>query len=153
MATDIKTLAQELLNYFDYKDVPDPTFSISGKYRQYFLRDDAPEWLHKLMYRIHKRDYDMLPDDYKYEFVVRALTALTEYDDPYEAELEPDVYTNDLMRWMYSHSSRMGRVDEAIGRGAANLFEAMTAAQAEEMNEVLDMVREELEKHVESEEE
>ena len=40
-----------------------------------------------------------------------------------------------------------------MARGAANLFEAMTAAQAEEMNEVLDMVREELEKHVESEEE
>ena len=75
--------------------------------------DDAPEWMVEIVRTAHEH---MLPDDYKYDYVWNALEAITQYDDPQDAEsdIEADVYNADLLAWLQSHGERQGFVDEAV---------------------------------------
>ncbi len=71
-----------------------------------------PEWLRAMVREAHG---GMMPEDYKYEYVVDTLDALEEGIDPDEPQLEPDPYYSDLNRWFASHIERAGYVDEAVG--------------------------------------
>lgn len=75
--------------------------------------DDAPDWVVMIVRNAHE---DMLPDDYKYDYIWNALEAITQYDDPQDAEsdIEADPYTFDLLEWLRSHLDRPGMVDEAV---------------------------------------
>lgn len=100
---NIQELADYAEQFFEQKTRPDGT-------RFWTLKDRHPTWLKDLVFKAHE---DMLPDDYKYEYVVDALEALSEGDDPDSPRDEADVYNSDLLKWLSSHGERSGFVDEA----------------------------------------
>ena len=77
------------------------------------LVDRYPSWIYEMVYKAHE---EMLPDDYKYEYIVETLDALSEGQDPEEGlnDLEADVYDSDLLEWLSSHGERQGFVNEAV---------------------------------------
>ncbi len=78
----------------------------------YTLTERYPTWVMEMVHTAHE---DMMPNDYKYQYVVDTLDALSEGQDPDEAlyEIEADVYNYDLLQWVQSHGERVGFVDEA----------------------------------------
>ena len=81
--------------------------------RFYTLTNRYPTWLYDLVYAAHET---MSPDDYKWEYVVDTLDALSEGRDPEDGwtEIEADPYTFDLLKWLQSNVERTGFVDEAV---------------------------------------
>lgn len=104
---------------------------------------DCGRWLTDLCHDAHG---DMLPDDYRYEYVVDALTAFSEYDDADEAvgEIKADPYTKDLLAWLSSHSYRVEYADEAAKEmgfsGQAGIMAAAALGQIAEKGEVYQSV-------------
>ena len=76
------------------------------------LKDDAPGWITDRV--IHPAHEDMMPDDWKYEFIYQALSHIHDIGNLDEPELEADVYNHDLLKWLASHLERAGIVDEAV---------------------------------------
>lgn len=74
-----------------------------------YLEDTAPEWASAVADAAHG---DMMPDDWRYQMLDTALYAIAEGNDP--DEVEPPVYTHDLLQWLASHLDRVGYVDEAM---------------------------------------
>lgn len=94
----------EALSYLRRDRERDVVLPISG----------APEWFVDLCRTAHA---DMMPDDWRYEFIQDALTELSEADD--WDDVEPDVdslypYTADRLKWLASHLDRAGYCDEAM---------------------------------------
>ena len=71
-------------------------------------------------------DRNMAPDDYRYEWTVDALDAIAEaieYDqdlEDREFEIEPDVYTHDLVKWLGSSAWRYSYCNEALSALGSN---------------------------------
>lgn len=147
----IQELAREWLDWFEVGKRDDgKTF--------FYLKDGAPEELHKMVRRVHG---DMLPDDYKYEYIVGALEAIADYDgdeDDIEEladELEADCYDSDLLEWLNSHSIRTWYVDKAVeemGHGGG-IIEDIAMGQVEEEREVFFTVLEDLREKLEEDDE
>lgn len=102
--------------------------------------------LHKLIKDAHA---DMLPDDYKFDFIVQALDAIAECSaDLEDISIEPDIYNFDLFKWVQSHGERQGYCNEVLaeyGHGICLDFMAIIAqAQQREKEEVLHSVLESL---------
>ncbi|MCA1740284.1 MAG: hypothetical protein LC740_16095, partial [Actinobacteria bacterium] len=102
-------------------------------------REDGSPYM-ELVAAVHD-DRAMLPDDYRYEWTVQSLERIAETDDPEEAayEIEADVYTADLVRWLGSHARRPGYVDEAtseLGHSELGIMGDVMAGQALEKQEV-----------------
>jgi len=108
----------------------------------YYRKDPAaPEWVTDLALHAHG---DMLPDDWRYEFIVEALDALAETEDPDEIQLEADVYNTRLIAWLGSHSHRAGYCDEAreeFSSGSDGIIDQIMLGQYAEKQEVLGIVR------------
>lgn len=108
-------------------------------------KDETPQWVKDLVYNAHG---DFGPDDWRYEFIWEALSALScldEDDDPEVLVLEADIYTGELTGWLHSNLQRIGYVDEAVDEyGGASTFDGITnmimAGQASEKREVLQSV-------------
>lgn len=142
----IRILAGEALSYFQHKKRHDGT-------KYWTVQYGAPEWVHKLTFAAHN-DGKILAEDFRYLFIVEALEALAENPEEPEMMLEPSVYTSELIKWLDASSYRMGLVDEAVnGFGWSGLFNALQAGQLREKEEVLQLVREFLEKRIEEGEE
>ena len=148
----IKTLAQIGVNSF-YTKQCDPSRMPDGYF--YLRHDICPEWVEDL---VKKAQDDMLPDDYKYKFVVDALEALAEYDtdDAHTIILEGvDDTTHRLFHWVQSHGYRRGYASEALEIANANgktfddVDSIFTDAQTIEVSEVYHLVLSTLEKLVE----
>jgi len=120
----------------------------------YTITSDAPAWVTDLVREAHG---DMLPDDHRHRFIVDALYALADTDDPDDIEPEPDVYSTDLMEWASSNENRFaGYCDDALselGREAGGFAQQVAFAQLLEREEVLDLVRHYLETMTEPESE
>lgn len=100
----------------------------------YVHTDNAPEWVVDMTRNAHG---DMMPDDWKFKFVVEALEAISEADEGEEEdelyEWEPDVYNHVLLQWVSSNLGRMGYVDEAVDNyGWTDLARALMAGQKTE---------------------
>ncbi len=141
---DIKTLAA----WYNKQAKQDKRDDGSKFYKFVCANEVDEERCRALAFAAHG-DGDMLPDDWRYEFIVEALSALSETDDPDEIELEADVYTSDLTRWLNSRNSRLGYCDEAVREGlvseSADMSARLTGGQYMEKREVLALVREYLE--------
>lgn len=80
-----------------------------------------------LVLAVHQ-DGETSPDDYRYEWTLDSLImiaeAIDEGDDPEEREyeIEPDIYTADLMRWIGSRADRYSYCDEALSEYGADYF-------------------------------
>ena len=139
----IKTLAQIAVNSFytkqcDESRMPDGYF--------YLRHETSPDWVADLIKAVQG---EMLPDDYKYKFVVDALEALAEYDtdDAHMIILEGvDDTTHRLFHWVQSHGYRRGYASEALEIANANgktfddVDSIFTDAQTIEVSEVYHLV-------------
>jgi len=108
----------------------------------------APEPARDLAHAAHG-DGLILPDDYRYQFMIDALDALSEAEDEDDAYmlLEADVYTRDLTEWLNSSPLRVYYLGEAMDVYAdGDGFQVLACAQLEEKQEVLYMVKDWLEK-------
>ncbi len=99
----------------------------------------------------------MLPDDWKYEFIVDALDVLEENEDTDEARdglPESDIYHVDLLRWVGSHLERAGYVDEHLEEfeDCREFFAALQGGQRKEREEVFSAVLSALESMEDEEE-
>lgn len=141
----IRLLAGEALPYFEHRQRHDGT-------KYWAVEDGAPEWVRNLAFAAHEEG-KILPEDFRYLFIVEALEALME--DPEEPELEAEVYISKLLEWLEAGPSyRMGLVDEAVSEfGWDGLFNALQAGQLLEKEEVLQLVRAFLERRIEEGEE
>jgi hypothetical protein len=109
------------------------------------------------------RDLGMEVDDYHYRWLAFCLddyvSRLKEYigkpiddisfdeiNDSILSDLEPDVYTHDLLQWLSSNLNRMGYVDdvlteefEYLTKDNKNLCSIMMVGQLREMSEVYEI--------------
>ena len=135
--TDEKTLqekAETMLKQFEQKirDADNRKF--------YCLKDEAEnrEIYQDICMEAHG---DMLPDDYKYDFIVEALEAIAESEEGEEEEtiyeIEADCYTSELTAWLNSHNSRVYYLTEALEEfECKDGFQALAIAQQKEKMEV-----------------
>ena len=146
MSHEIRVLAGEALSYFEYRK------RHNDEAGYWAVEEGAPEWVRNLVFSAHEEG-KILPDDFRYLFIVEVLEALAENPDEPESLLEPDVCTSNLLRWLDDYPSyRMGLVDDAVSQfGWNGLFEALQAGQLMEKEEVLALVRAFLEKKLEEE--
>lgn len=108
-----------------------------------WITENAPEWVNNLCHKAHG---EMLPDDWRYQFIHQALCALSESEDWDDVELEADIYTNELTAWLHSRADRVYWLTEALTEfGPINDgFQALQTAQYLEKREVLEIVKEAL---------
>jgi len=79
-------------------------------------KDDKPEWIAELCHAAHG---DFMPDDWRYEMIQDALTELAESDEPDAWNIEPPIYTFDLLKWLSSNLNRVAYCDDAAGEFGA----------------------------------
>lgn len=143
----IFTLAAEMSEAFTTLDRNGETI--------YVLRDGSPPWMTDVAHAAHG---DMIPDDYRYEFVYDAVSALENSEDVDDARdsIEADVYTTGLTKWLHSRVDRTFYMSQAIEDGLTDGKDSsqhlMTAQWLEKM-EVFDAVVVALEKRLEELEE
>jgi hypothetical protein len=110
-----------------------------------------------LAFACHESGNNMLPDDWKYEFLNEALGAIVDASDFDEIELEADIYNSDLLRWLSSHGERPGYCDAAVEEGLtaepSDMMARIQMGQYMEKREVLGAVLAHLREEVEAEEE
>jgi hypothetical protein len=132
---NIQELARQYADWFETATRSDDTDFIRLK-----TEDDN---IHQLIRNAHG---DMMPDDFKYQFIHEALEAIAETDDIDDVCLEPDIYNRDLLKWVSSNLNRPNYVDEAVEElGYKDLFNSLAIGQIREKDEVLYSVRASLE--------
>lgn len=115
------------------------------------LADDAPEWMEQACRKAHG---DMMPDDWRYDFIEDCAQALMEDD----AEDAPDAgdmypYNADRCRWLASNLNRGGYCDTAMeefGGDVGGIFNVLGLGMQEEMREVFDLLKSQLEEWADS---
>lgn len=129
----VKGLAREALSHFETRERYGEDILV--------LKDDAPSWVHRLVRHAHD---GMLPDDWRYSFVLGALSAIEEgdFDGTY---LEPSVYISSLTNWLASDSHRIAYCDEAYEEHGGRLVDLLQAGQLRERQETFLLVKEFLE--------
>jgi len=115
------------------------------------LKVNSPEWVRDI---VHKAHGDKLPDDWIYTWVYHTvdyihgayLDNVEEMEDliPEIVDYLIDIYTSELTRWLHSRPDRICYIDEVEGRGEMNGFDLLQAAQAVEIDEVVNIVIHEL---------
>ena len=101
---------------------------------KYWSTESEEAEIKELCYAAHD---DMMPDDWKYRFIVDALNLVAEADDVDDVTIEPDVYTSDLTAWLASHNGRVYYLTQALEEyGETDGFRALACAQAFERKEV-----------------
>lgn len=141
-ATSIQKLAAEVSAMFTLSTRNDGTSYHS------FDHSTTPQWVKDLAFDAHD---DMAPDDWKFAFIVEALDALAETEDPDDINLEADVYTHDLLRWLASNLNRPAICDEAsaeYGTPGQDIVTVIQQGQAYEKSQVLASVRSALEAQI-----
>ena len=81
------------------------------------INDGRPKWLPMwLTDLILAAQGDMMPDDYRYKFIEDALEIIAEADDNSLdcPEIEADIYTSDLTKWLHSRNDRVYYLTEAL---------------------------------------
>lgn len=122
----------------------------SGGETFWSLKTPHPEWVLEM---VHKAHGDILPEDYKYLYVVEALDALEEGRNPEEPELEPDIYTGELLKWIGSGIERPFYVDEAVGmygHSDQGIVSDIAMGQLYEMEEIFRIVVDALQERLEA---
>lgn len=113
------------------------------------LRNGSPEWISDIIYAALG---DRWADDWRYEFIVSALCLWHDSECASEEEMrelineiEPDVYTSALTRWLASDNTRAGYCDDfAQECGFTTTVDLLTGGQREERQETTDLLLEAL---------
>jgi hypothetical protein len=108
----IQGLAEETRKWFEQAERRD-----EEKTTYWRTKDGHPQWIQDMCHEAHNSPTigDLLPEDYRYMFIVEALDALEECgeDDEPSEYLPEEVYTYNLTQWLGSHNARSAFVDEA----------------------------------------
>ena len=98
-------------------------------------KEGRPEWLKTLIFTAHD---GMLPDDYRYKFIEKALELIADQDADLDyPEIEADIYTSDLTKWLNSRNDRVCYLTEALEQYEIDDgFWALQEAQLREREEV-----------------
>jgi len=144
-------LAKKYVSYFELAERPDGT-------KFYKLKDDAPEELAELVREVHRKRGLHFPDDYVYEYIYQSLDLIAESGaevdnlEDLTEEIEADVYTSDLLKWLSTgdRTYYMDRVKEECGRDLS-FEQELSIAQFLEREEIFFYVLEELGKIVKGE--
>jgi hypothetical protein len=110
----------------------------------YCLKDKAPKWMTGVCCAAHENGA-ILPDDYRYQFIVDALEIIAEGGTSDEAQegfdnWESDIYTNSLTAWLHSRCDRVEYLTQAIGDGSKDGCGALSYAQCLEFQETAQAV-------------
>ena len=148
MEQTIATLAKEAREHFSQK----------ARYTTEETRDNPSMfWTHDCddkgkdawIYEMTRKAHDgMLPDDYKYAFIVDALDLIldnepSDENEAREIEIEPDTYTSDLLKWLSSSNERLGYCDDYVleyGAEESNTEARISGGQRMERQEVFNHV-------------
>lgn len=137
MTNTIQTLAAEMSQAFETAVRP----TSGEKFRT--LKDDAPAWMTIVCHMAHD-NANILPDDWRYQFIVQAVDALADHEDSDEARnsLKPDIYTSELTGWLHSLCSRvhyLGKAFDECGTFPGSV-KLLAAAQLQEKHETFQQV-------------
>jgi len=152
MKKTIKEFAEELQGYLTTDKRDDDTQFIK-------TTENCPTWFKSLVMEAHG---EMMPEDYKYQFVSDAIDYIADNGDNDDLldcpEIEPDWYTSDLTAWLHSDNRRVYYLTEVLEElGIKDGFQALASAQLREKEEVyfiiLNGIRERLTEENEEEEE
>ncbi len=112
----------------------------------YKRKDDADPKLQELCRVAHG---DMMPDDYVYNYIVDALSliadsSINELKD-LDIEIESNIYTFDLLKWLYSNLNRANYVNSYVKEFSIeskdfDLHEVIAGGQIEEKREIFNSV-------------
>jgi hypothetical protein len=105
------------------------------------FNESRPQWMQDLAFSAHA---DMLPDDFRYQFISDALDLIADADEDTDLEelcyeIEADAYNSDLLKWLSSNLSRGGYCDEHLSE-SNDIFHAIAWGQLEEKQEVYNQV-------------
>ena len=150
----IKQLAEQMSQAFEGR-----TRDNGAEFRA--LKDRSPEWMTTVCRKAHG---DMMPDDWRYEFIENAVDKIAEADDDasdddiseLEYELEADIYTHDLTGWLHSRADRVSWLDQAMEESGGTFdsaFNLLSEGQLLEKREVFGLVLESLRKLASDEDE
>lgn len=143
--TTIQELATQLYDAFQTK-------TRDNGHEFVCLKDGSPEWMADVIRAAHD-NADMLPDDWRYRFIMEAseaISGMSDSEDTDDAGAEfadqGSVYTADLINWLGSHARRISYCDEAIEDcgPVKNVVQAMSYGQYNERREVFAQVLEAL---------
>jgi hypothetical protein len=137
MTVTLQSLAEAMSQAFEGATRP-----ATGKtFRK--VKDGSPAWMIAVCRQAHDGG-EILPDDWRYAFIEKAVDALAQHEDLDAARdsLEPDVYTFELTAWLHSRCSRVYYLGEALAEWGRCLdgFRLLAAAQRLEMEEVFQQV-------------
>jgi hypothetical protein len=108
--------------------------------------DGAPQWFTDLCHYAHG---DMMPDDWRYEFIQDALSALADGADEDRMDLDGLYpYSADRLDWLASHLDRPGYCDEAAaeaGGPPGEILAFVAWGMDRELREAFELVRSKLE--------
>lgn len=136
-------LAAQYLEYFTYN-----TRDNGEKFVK--TEDNIPVELFDLIKTAHG---DMMPDDYRYQFIYEALNIISETDDIEDAyqNVEADIYYHDVFKWLASRNDRIGYCDQYVEEyggfelDGSNAFILIQSEQYLEKMEVFESVKSSLE--------
>lgn len=128
MSKTVNELAREALEWFESGTRDSGEKFVKTKYGR-------PDWLGNLIFAAHG---DMMPDDYRYKFIEEALDLIANQDIDLDCpEIEADIYTSDLTKWLHSRNDRVYYLTEALETfGMKDGFQALQSAQIIEKEEV-----------------
>lgn len=112
----------------------------------------TPAWVQEMCREAHN---DMMPDDYKYQFIVDALASIADNEDADDARnsIEADIYTANLTAWLSSNLNRIEYVNQAgndFGIGVNfDLVQLLQLGQVTEKTEIFESILNSLEEHLE----
>src|SRR5690606_41625 len=148
MPKTIQELAGEALECFVLKERTDGEAF-------WTVKDNSPPWVRDLCFKAHDNG-EILPDDWRYRFIVESLETLSECDDPYDVQIESYGYAGELLEWLSSSLTRLQWVEEAVEEiGWGNKFDMLIALQAGQLHEkehVFNIVLDELSRLVDEQE-
>jgi hypothetical protein len=148
-----KEIIDEIKHIFFYKSIQ--RNGEAESHTEYFFNDSVDESVKGKF-----RELGMEIDDYHFRWLAFCLddyiSRLKDYigkpideipfdelNDSIFSDLEPDVYTHDLLKWLSSNLNRMGYVDEVLAdefeylsKENKNLCHLMMVGQLREMSEV-----------------
>lgn len=121
------------------------------------LKDGSPKWMTEVIRAVHG---EKLPDDTTYSMIEAAASAIADGGDSDNtaedsiAELEPDVYTAGLTKWLASRADHVYYLTEALEQfEPKDGFALLAQAQKIQMDEIGFALIHELEKQVAEQEE
>ena len=123
--SELNKISLEVLNHF-YKRESDDLW---------FKKDDSPEWVQDMVRDAHG---DLFPNNHSYQFIVEALNAFTNYDDPEIAisEIESDPYYSQLIDWLGSDTTRMLYADDGMAENPSSIMDIISYGQIGEKRDV-----------------